>query len=96
MSDNEKRDNRTHAQKRTAERQEAMRDFLMAKGYIEQIDADLNREITPDELAAVKFKTETRIKLLGKVLPDLKATEHSGEQGISGRLEVSWTAPKQS
>lgn len=84
MSDKTKTDNRTHAQKRIAERREAMREFLVAKGYLEQIDADLHREITMDELPSVKFKTETRLKLLAKVLPDM--TENKTEMDVGGNL----------
>jgi hypothetical protein len=35
--------------------------------------------IANDELAVAKFKTETRLKLLAKVLPDLKAVEVSAD-----------------
>lgn len=75
MTGNDKPDNRTHAQKRIAERQAAMREFLAARGYIEQIEADLSREIGTDELPTIKFKTETRLKLLAKVLPDARAPQ---------------------
>jgi len=34
-----------------------------------------------NELNALKYATEARIKLLGKYLPDLKATEMTGEGG---------------
>jgi hypothetical protein len=40
-----------------------------------------------NELNALKYATEARIKLLGKYLPDLKATEMTGEGG--GDLFVS-------
>lgn len=83
MTDNHKPDNRTHAQKRQAERREAMRDFLVAKGYLEQIDADLGRELTQDELPAIKFKTETRLKLLNKILPDVGSNEVTVDTGES-------------
>ncbi len=79
MTTMSKPDNRTHAQKRQAERREAMREFLVAKGLLEQIGADLDREITGDELAVVKFKTDTRLKLLAKILPDVQETEHKGD-----------------
>ena len=77
-------DNRTHAQRRRAERQEALRDFLQGKDYIGQIDADLTREIPADELATVKFKTETRLKLLAKILPDL--SESRTDLAVTGDL----------
>lgn len=89
MSDNVKPDNRTHAQKRMAERQAAMREFLMARGYVEQIETDLGRDLSEAELPQVKFKTETRLRLLQKVLPDLKAVEVTGEAGGPLRLYLA-------
>ena len=77
-------DNRTHAQKRRAEAQEAMRELTQSRGYLQQIDADLTRDITQDELPTVKFKTETRLKLISKLLPDL--TESKSDLNISGTL----------
>lgn len=77
-------DNRTHAQKRRAEAQEALREFIASKEYIRHIDADLDRDITSDELPVVKFKTETRLKLLAKLLPDL--SENKSDLNVSGNL----------
>lgn len=88
-----KTDNRTNAQKRREEKKTALREFLSGQKYIEAINADLARDyIAPDELPTIKFKTETRLKLLNKVLPDLKAVEHTGEDGgamkIINRIEL--------
>lgn len=73
------KDSTTYGEKRRAERKEALREFLQGQKYIEAIHTTLDKELTNDELPAEKFKTETRLKLLNKVLPDLKAVEHSGD-----------------
>lgn len=69
----------SYGDKRRAERQEALREFLQGQKYIEAIHNTLDSVITNDELQAIKFKTETRLKLLNKVLPDLKAIEQTTE-----------------
>lgn len=53
---------------------------------MQQIKADLEREIGWEELQAVKFKTETRLKLLSKILPDMKELELTGPEG--GALQI--------
>ena len=79
------KDAMTYGDKRRAERQEALREFLQGQKYIEAIHNTLDSVITNDELQTIKFKTETRLKLLNKVLPDLKAIEQTTElsAGIS-------------
>jgi len=67
----------SYGDKRRQERQEALREFLQGQKYIEAIHATLEMPISNDELQAIKFKTETRLKLLNKVLPDLKAIEQT-------------------
>lgn len=69
----------TYGDKRRAERKEALREFLQGQKYIEAIHATLDMPISNDELGVIKFKTETRFKLLAKVLPDLKAVEVSAD-----------------
>ena len=69
----------SYADKRRAERKEALREFLQGQKYIEAIHATLEKPLTNDELGVEKFKTETRFKLLAKVLPDLKAVEVSAD-----------------
>lgn len=71
------KDTMTYGEKRRQERQEALREFLQGQKYIEAIHNTLEMHITNDELPAIKFKTETRLKLLNKVLPDLKAIEQT-------------------
>ena len=76
---NKKENSVTYGDKRRAERKEALREFLQGQKYIEAIHNTLEQHITNDELPAIKFKTETRFKLLAKVLPDLKAVEVSAD-----------------
>jgi len=71
------KDTMSYGDKRRQERQEALREFLQGQKYIEAIHATLEMPISNDELQAIKFKTETRLKLLNKVLPDLKAIEQT-------------------
>lgn len=77
----EKPDNRTAAQKRRAEFQEQQREYLRGLGLMQQIKADLDSDITQETLPIVKFKTETRIKLLQKILPDLREDAVTGPDG---------------
>jgi hypothetical protein len=82
MAEQEKPDNRTASQKRRAEYQEQQREYLRGLGLMQQIQADID-SVTNENLPVVKFKTETRIKLLGKILPEVKesALELSGPDG---------------
>jgi len=70
----------SYGDKRRAESKEALKEFLQGQKYIEAIHATLDMPISNDELKAIKFKTETRLKLLAKVLPDLKAIELAGSE----------------
>jgi hypothetical protein len=69
----------TYGDRRRAERKEALRELLEGQKYIQAIHNTLDMPIANDELAVAKFKTETRLKLLAKVLPDLKAVEVSAD-----------------
>ena len=67
-----------------------MREFLSAQKYIEKIENDLNRDLAPEELPVVKFKTETRLKLLAKILPDVIENKLTGDPDspvITERIE---------
>lgn len=80
---------KTYAKRRQEERQEAMREFIAGKNYLVAIDKTLNEEIKPEQLAEIKFKTETRLKLLNKILPDVKMVENSGEMTLySGLVKI--------
>lgn len=78
----EKPDNRTAAQKRRAEYQEQQREYLRGLGLMQQIQGDLDT-VTADNVAVARLKIETRLKLLGKILPDVKeqAVELTGADG---------------
>lgn len=80
MTENEKPDNRTVAQKRRAEYQEAQREHLRGLGLLQKIQDDIE-SVTAENLIVVKFKTETRLKLLAKILPDLRENTVTGEDG---------------
>lgn len=80
------KDSTTYGEKRRAERKEALREFLQGQKYIEAIHNTLDMPIANDELAVAKFKTETRLKLLAKVLPDLKAVEVSTDDDTLGAI----------
>ena len=71
-----KENSQSYAQRRRAEKKEALTRLPPGQKYIEAINNDLSRDdITSEELPVIKFKTETRLKLLAKVLPDVKAVE---------------------
>lgn len=80
-SASEKENSRTYAEKRKEERRDALREYIKGHHILEAINHDLERDIDNEQLPVVKFKTETRLKLLAKVLPDLKAVEVTGENG---------------
>ena len=92
------KDNSDYADRRRAEKKQALREYIQGHHYIQAINNDLERvDITPEELPVIKFKTETRLRLLNKVLPDLKAVELSGEGGgavLFQRIENVIVDPK--
>jgi len=77
----------TNPAKQRAMRQESLRDLLSKQKHLEKaVDNIVKIEqqgasMETNELNALKYATEARIKLLGKYLPDLKATEVTGEGG---------------
>jgi len=91
----EKENSRTYAEKRKEERRAALRDFIQGHHILQEINRDLSRDINETDLPVVRFKTETRLKLLAKVLPDLKAVELTGEGGGAVQFEViaPWLKP---
>ena len=53
-----------------------LRDYLRTRKYLDAINRDLDREdITPEQLPIIKWKTETRLKLVNKELPDVSAVK---------------------
>ena len=71
-------------------RQEALREQLSKQKHVEKVIDNIRKieSINPDdgnaaalELNILKTATELRLKLVNKYLPDLKATELTGEAG---------------
>lgn len=77
----------TRAQKNRAVRQEALREQLSSQKLLEHV-LDLSRKMAdpvqdiPSEMVTrYKIAIDTNLKLVNKYLPDLKATEITGEGG---------------
>jgi hypothetical protein len=73
--------------KQRAMRQEQLRTYLSEKCRLEHvIDNIIKMEkegasMESNELNAIKYATDARLKLINKYLPELKATEMTGEGG---------------
>ena len=86
-----KGDNRTRSQKLRAETQEDLRSRLSGTALIKAIYDEVDTPAVDEfDLANKKWKTEVRIKLLSKVLPDLKAIELSGNQDQPLKIVAEW------
>ena len=80
----------TRGQENRRIRQEALREQLANQGHIQQVIVNVKKIESLDptggndttvELNILKTATELRLKLVNKYLPDLKATELTGEAG---------------
>ena len=66
-------------------RQEALRESLSAGGHVEHVIEIANKLTDPDsvlestDIQRLKAGADIKLKLIGKYLPDLKATEHSND-----------------
>ncbi len=76
-------------------RQEQLREQLAAQGHLQHVidlvsKVETNEE--PEKLQAYKLVIDTKLKLINKFLPDLKAMEHTGEGGGPIGLEgsINW------
>jgi hypothetical protein len=88
---NTKENSHTYAERRKIEKQEVLREFIRGHNYLQKIHDDVeNNEITSDNLQIIKFKVETRLKLLGKILPDLKAVELSTDPENPIQTVITW------
>jgi hypothetical protein len=73
--------------KQRAMRQEQLRTYLSEKCRLEHVIDNIikmEREgasMESNELNAIKYATDARLKLINKYLPELKATEMTGEGG---------------
>lgn len=66
-------------------RQEALREQLSNGGHVQHVIEIANKLTDPDivlestDIQRLKAGADIKIKLIGKYLPDLKATEHSND-----------------
>jgi hypothetical protein len=78
-------DDRNHATRRRHERQEALRDYLSNRGKLDHVLDNIEKmeseggEMEAQQLTAIKYATDARVKLLNKYLPDLRHTELAGD-----------------
>ena len=81
------RDTRTRAQRNRAVRQEALREQLAAGGHLERVIdmakkiADVEVVMDPGDVNRLKIAIDTKLKLVDKYLPSLKAVELQAEDG---------------
>ena len=73
--------------KQRAMRQEQLRTYLSEKCRLEHVIDNIVKmekegaSMEANELTAIKYATDARLKLINKYLPELKATEMTGEGG---------------
>ncbi len=78
-------------------RQEALRESLEAGGHIQhvlEICKDLDDLTVEMDSTAVQRKRaviDTKLKLIGKYLPDTKSVELSNKEGESFKTDSKWT-----
>ena len=89
----------TAANKNRAIRQEALREQLSNQGHVQHIVEmlneiqDLQRDLDSNDLARYKGAIDTKLKLIGKYLPDLKSVEHTGDEDAPiaiAAYEITW------
>lgn len=54
---------------------------------------DLQRDLDANDLARYKVAIDTKLKLIGKYLPDLKSVEHTGDEDAPiaiAAYEITW------
>lgn len=80
---------------RRKQRQEDLREMLSAGKHVEhvlKICERIEKEGDEAPLTALKVVIDTKLRLISKYLPDLKAVEVTGEDGgpliIKGTLEI--------
>jgi hypothetical protein len=77
------------AQKNRTMRRESVLEILRNKGLVQHIFEnlekieDLSNDLDALAVQKMQIGIQTRIKLLGKLVPDVKATELTGEIGLS-------------
>jgi len=86
-----------NANKNRAIRQEALRESLEAGGHIQHVleickdldDLSVNMDNT--EVQRKRAVIDTKLKLIGKYLPDTKSVELSNKDGDSFKTDSKWT-----
>jgi hypothetical protein len=89
-----KKDSARQKDKNKRIRQENLREQLAAQGHVQHVVDildnlnDENCHIEPEIVTRKKIVLDTKLKLIGKYLPDLKAIEVEGN--ISGKSHEEW------
>lgn len=82
-------DSRNTATRRRQARQEELREQLRAKGLEQHVLEcarklhDEYKTLEASQIQSLKASADLRLKMMNKYLPDLKAVEHSVDQGDS-------------
>lgn len=77
-------------------RQEALRDQLSAQGHVQHVVEIAGKfrdeaiSLDPQEMQGLKLAADIHLKLINKYLPDLKATEITGEGGGAVEIDLDW------
>ena len=77
----------TSANKNRAIRQQALREQLSKQGHVQHVIdiaeklTDLENALDSTQVQRLKSAAEIKLKLIGKYLPELKAVQHSGDEG---------------
>lgn len=83
-----------NAAKQRKLRQDALREMLSKKCTVEQVINNIQKmeeqglSMEAQELQALKYATDTRLKLINKYLPDLKSAEITGEGGEALKIQI--------
>lgn len=85
-------------QRHKQERQESLRELLSKQGHLQKVLdnvaklENLDYQVDRDETNRLKICIETRLKLINKYLPDLKAVEISNqdEERIIKQIEIKY------
>lgn len=77
-------------------RRDNLREELQAREYLRQlqeIDKELCdnwKQMKSDSVAALRLRADINFKRLAKVLPDIKAIEHSGPEGEAVETVINY------
>lgn len=91
-------DTRNTIARQKSVRQEALRQQLSAKGHVQHVIemaeklSDEDREIDRDLVSRYKIAIDTKLRLMNKYLPDLKAVEVSGGVSVTDMTDEQLNA----